>query len=46
VLGLLMFGELPDFWTWVGAGVIFVSSYYIVFRESRARKARAKAEAG
>lgn len=42
-LGFLMFGELPDIWTWVGAGVIFISSYYILFRESRARRARAKA---
>lgn len=42
-LGFLMFGELPDFWTWVGAGVIFVASYYILFRETQARRAGGKA---
>ena len=37
-LGLLMFGEFPDLWTWVGAAVIFVSSSYVVIREKAAAK--------
>ncbi|OGA05007.1 MAG: hypothetical protein A3I00_05195 [Betaproteobacteria bacterium RIFCSPLOWO2_02_FULL_64_12] len=40
--GLFLFGELSDVWTWIGAVVIFGSSYYIARRESRmARQARA-----
>lgn len=38
-VGWIMFSELPDLWTWVGAGVIFCASYYIVYREGLARKA-------
>ncbi len=33
--GWLIWGELPDEWTWVGAAVIVVSGVYIVFREAR-----------
>tara|TARA_B100000686_G_C16799028_1_gene984519 strand:- start:3297 stop:4127 length:831 start_codon:yes stop_codon:yes gene_type:complete len=32
-IGWIMFSELPDIWTWIGAGVIFAASYYIVYRE-------------
>jgi drug/metabolite transporter (DMT)-like permease len=38
-IGWIMFSELPDLWTWLGAGVIFCASYYIVYREGLARKA-------
>ena len=42
VYGLVLFGEMPDIWTWIGAVVIFSSSYYIARRESRdARRADA-----
>jgi len=34
VYGLVLFGEMPDIWTWIGAVVIFSSSYYIARRES------------
>lgn len=34
VYGVLFFDELPDFWTWVGAGIIIASGLYIVLRES------------
>ena len=37
VIGYWMFFELPDFWTWVGAAVIFGASYYIVLREAKKR---------
>ncbi len=40
-IGWIMFSELPDIWTWVGAAVIFGASYYIVYREGKARKALA-----
>ncbi|MGD9802272.1 MAG: DMT family transporter [Hyphomicrobiaceae bacterium] len=36
-LGFLMFGELIDFWTWAGAGIIFCSAVYVARREARLR---------
>lgn len=33
--GWLLFGEVTDIWTWVGAGIIAGSSVYIVRREAR-----------
>ena len=41
-IGWIMFSEFPDLWTWIGAAVIFGASYYIVYREGRARKAAQK----
>jgi drug/metabolite transporter (DMT)-like permease len=38
-LGWLVFGDLPDFWTVVGASVIIASGLYIVHREHRLRLA-------
>ena len=35
IVGYLYFGESPDLWTWVGAGVIFSSTVYIAHREAR-----------
>jgi hypothetical protein len=32
-----MFGELIDFWTWAGAGIIFCSAVYVARREARLR---------
>ncbi len=43
-IGWIMFSELPDIWTWVGAAVIFAASYYVVYREGKARRAQRKAE--
>jgi drug/metabolite transporter (DMT)-like permease len=41
ILGYALFGEAPDLWTWVGAGVIVTATVYIAEREARlARKAR------
>jgi drug/metabolite transporter (DMT)-like permease len=39
-IGFVMFAELPDVWTWIGAAVIFAASYYVVLRE---RKGKAEA---
>ncbi len=38
VLGYLLFGHLPDRWTWVGAAMIVASGLYIAWRESALRK--------
>jgi drug/metabolite transporter (DMT)-like permease len=38
-LGYLVFGDLPDGWTLVGAGIIVASGLYIVHREHRLRLA-------
>ncbi len=44
VLGYLLFGEVPDPWTWIGAAIIIVSTLYIAHRESRlAHKALSEA---
>ncbi|KAB2850484.1 MAG: DMT family transporter [Hyphomicrobiaceae bacterium] len=37
--GFLLFGELTDIWTWIGATVIFAASAYIVHRETKVVKA-------
>jgi drug/metabolite transporter (DMT)-like permease len=36
-LGYAIFGNFPDAWTWVGAGVIIASGGYIALRERRLR---------
>ena len=33
ILGFAIFGDFPDLWTWVGAGVIAASGVYIAYRE-------------
>jgi drug/metabolite transporter (DMT)-like permease len=38
ILGYLIFGNFPDLWTWVGAGVIIASGIYIAWRERQRRK--------
>jgi len=35
LLGFLLFAELPDFWTLIGAVVIFASGTFIAYRETR-----------
>jgi drug/metabolite transporter (DMT)-like permease len=46
LLGLIVFGEQPDLWTWVGAGIIVASATYIAHREAViSGKARDKAAA-
>ncbi len=36
--GYLLFGEIIDLWTWIGAGIIFVASLYIARREAYLRR--------
>ena len=38
VLGYLVWGDFPDLWTWVGAGILVVSGIYIARREGKAGK--------
>jgi len=33
-LGFIVFHEMPDLWTWVGAAVVIASGLYIGYRES------------
>ncbi len=35
IIGVLMFDETPDIWTWIGGSVIFASTIYIAHRESQ-----------
>ncbi len=47
IMGYVMFGETIDGWTWLGAGIVFLSAVYISRREAqlrRLRTQRAKAE--
>ena len=43
IIGFIVFGELPDGWTGVGALIIIGSTLYIARRETRARKAAREA---
>jgi drug/metabolite transporter (DMT)-like permease len=36
--GIVLFAEVPDALTWVGAAIVFASSFYIAWRESKVRK--------
>lgn len=38
LMGYLVFGNLPDLWTWVGAALIIASGLYIALRERRRRR--------
>lgn len=40
VLGYLIFGNLPDLWTWIGAAIIIASGLYVAMRERRRRAGR------
>ena len=42
LLGLILFGEQPEIWTWVGGGLIVASATYIAHRESRAKRSNPK----
>ncbi len=35
LLGFLLFGNLPDLWTWVGAAIIILASLYTISREAK-----------
>ncbi|SNY94314.1 Permease of the drug/metabolite transporter (DMT) superfamily [Cohaesibacter sp. ES.047] len=37
-LGWYIFGEWPDHYTWIGAAIIFASTFYIMRREAKLKK--------
>jgi len=39
MFGVWLFGEVPDTLTWIGAVIVFASSFYIAWREHQAGKA-------
>ncbi len=39
-IGYVMFGELIDTWTWVGAALVMASAAYITHREAKVRRER------
>ena len=38
LIGIFLFSEIPDLWTWLGAIIIFISVIYITYRESFLKK--------
>ena len=39
MLGFMLFTEVPTIYTWIGAAIIFISSFYVAYRERQvARK--------
>ena len=38
LIGIFLFSEIPDYWTWLGAIIIFISVIYITYRESFVKK--------
>ncbi|MGH1369598.1 MAG: DMT family transporter [Maritimibacter sp.] len=36
--GFLVFADLPDVWTWVGAGIVVLSGLYTLYRESQTKR--------
>jgi drug/metabolite transporter (DMT)-like permease len=45
-IGFVLFGEVPDAWTWVGAAVIAGAAIYIAQREARVARERPTLRAG
>ena len=45
LIGWILFSELSDIWTWIGASIIFSSTLYIARREMMIAKAKAQAPA-
>ncbi|MBI3993037.1 MAG: DMT family transporter [Candidatus Lambdaproteobacteria bacterium] len=39
LLGVVLYGERADVWTWVGGSIIFASSIFLTLREARTRVA-------
>jgi drug/metabolite transporter (DMT)-like permease len=38
LLGMWVFGELPDLYTWIGALVVFAAGFYLAYREHQERR--------
>lgn len=37
IAGYLVFGEIPDYWTWIGAVVVFLGVFYMSLQERKQR---------
>lgn len=35
LFGFFLYQERPEIWVWIGAGIIFIATYYITWRENR-----------
>jgi drug/metabolite transporter (DMT)-like permease len=42
--GFVLFGEMPGFWTWIGAGTIVAANIYIAQREAARARTEMRAE--
>ncbi len=42
LIGLFIFAEQPDIWTWIGGVIIFISVVYITYREAFKKKGTQK----
>ena len=42
LIGLFIFAEQPDIWTWIGGVIIFISVVYITYREAFKKKGTKK----
>jgi drug/metabolite transporter (DMT)-like permease len=42
LIGLFIFAEQPDIWTWIGGVIIFISVVYITYREAFRKKGTLK----
>ena len=42
LIGLFIFAEQPDIWTWIGGIIIFISVVYITYREAFKKKGTSK----
>ena len=42
LIGLFIFAEQPDIWTWIGGVIIFISVVYITYREAFRKKGTSK----
>ena len=42
LIGLFIFAEQPDIWTWIGGVIIFISIVYITYREELKKKGTSK----
>jgi len=42
LIGLFIFAEQPDIWTWIGGIIIFISVVYITYREAFKKKGTTK----
>jgi len=42
IFAYYLFAELPSIWTWVGATLIFASSYYVLYREAGSRTGKSQ----